>query len=116
MGGEPAGRDRLEDRSGDQQRRRHDRGSARPRRDRARRLGVWVATADAKVARIDTRAGRIASAVELDNPPAALAADGGSLWVATESTAAHHRGGTVIVGAEEFPYAYLEPGAYEPQA
>src|SRR5215208_920615 len=78
--------------------------------------GAWVATADAKVARIDPRAGRIASTVELENPPAALAADGGSLWVATQSTAAYHRGGTVVVGAGEFPRAYLEPAAYEPQS
>ena len=49
VGGEPAGRDGLADRSGDQQRHRHDRGRARPRaRSPCRRPGVWVATADAR--------------------------------------------------------------------
>jgi peptide/nickel transport system substrate-binding protein len=77
---------------------------------------VWVATANAQVTRIDRRARRVAATIELGNPPTALANDGGSLWVATQPTAAHHRGGTVTVGASEFPYAYLEAGAYEPQA
>ena len=78
--------------------------------------GVWVATANAQVSRIDPRAGRIVARVDLGNPPAALTADGGSVWVATQQTAARHRGGTVTVGAGAFPYAYLEAGAYEPQA
>jgi peptide/nickel transport system substrate-binding protein len=78
--------------------------------------GAWVATADAKVSRIDPRTGRVTATVGLRNPPAALAAAGGGLWVTTQSTATRHRGGTLVVGAGEFPYKGLEPGAYEPQA
>jgi peptide/nickel transport system substrate-binding protein len=38
------------------------------------------------------------------------------VWVATQPTAAHHRGGTVVVGDGPFDFPYLEPGTYEPQA
>ncbi len=78
--------------------------------------GAWVATANAQVSRIDRRTGRIAATVDLGNPPTALVSDDESVWVTTQPTAAHHRGGTVTVATGEFPYRYLEPGAYEAQS
>jgi peptide/nickel transport system substrate-binding protein len=77
---------------------------------------VWVAAADARVSRIDGRTRRVVAGVELGNPATALAAAGTSVWVATQAAAARHRGGTVTVATEDFPYPVLEPGAYDPQA
>jgi uncharacterized protein (TIGR00369 family) len=65
------------------------------------------------VSRIDGRTRRVTDTVELGNPATAIADDRGSLWTATQPTAARHRGGTLTVGTGGFSYPSLEPGAYD---
>jgi peptide/nickel transport system substrate-binding protein len=71
---------------------------------------VWVANeTDDSITAIDPATDQVERTIEVGGAAVSLAADGDDLWLAVGASATEHRGGTLIVSAEQEVFSSLDP-------